>query len=303
MYALGGGFGHVVRGASLARALAEGGTPARVLVPADRVALAEALGAHAVGAEATRDAAALRRVVDTAVDQSGCALLVVDSFAAGLLGELAAPPRVPRRVLLLRLNRRAGEPGFLRAASHYHQVLDLEPHLDWAPQAIGATPFGPVARPPANRGSAPGGALLVASDALLAPLLLRLARRLARAGRSVELALSGGVGPPDAPPTPALGLPLAADAPRVVVGAAGYNLVYEACRAGSAHLCVPLPRRFDNQHQRAQALCEVPGSPEALERRTLELLDGAPFRRRDVEVRSHDALAERITGRTPAASA
>lgn len=296
VYALGGGFGHVVRGAALAAAFERNGTPASVLVPETHLALATALGASGVGVGATRDPVTLRRHLDAAIEQTACTLLVVDSFPAGLLGELADPPCVARRALLLRLHRDADAPAFLRAAAAYDHVLDLEPHLDWRPPDLDATPFGAVAREPSPDALATADVLLVATDALLAPLLLRLARRLARNGRHVQVAVSGGIGPPDREPRPALPLTLGRDAPRVVVGAAGYNLVYEACAADTAHLAVPLPRRFDNQHLRARTLCEIPGSPEALERRVLELLDGASFRRRDVSVQSHEALALRLAG-------
>lgn len=292
MYALGGGFGHAVRGAALAAAFQRRGGTARVLVPASHVELAQALGADAEGVEPTRDPRALRRCVDAAIERSACSLLVVDSFPAGLLGELAPLPQVARRALLLRLGRDLA----LHAAADYDVVVDLEPHLDWLPPGFDATPFGPVARLPDGPGTAPSGALLVASDVLLAPLLVRVARRVARTGRRVELALSGQLGSPGAAPTAVFPVPLATDAPRVVVGAAGYNLVYEACAARAAHLAVPLPRRFDNQYQRARALCEVPASPEALEARVIELLDGAPARPREVQVKSHDELASQLRG-------
>jgi hypothetical protein len=125
-------------------------------------------------------------------------------------------------------------------------------------------------------------------------LLVRLARRLAQKGYRAELALSGRLGPPDAPPSPAWPIPMAVGAPRVIVGAAGYNLVYEACAARAAHLAIPLPRRFDDQHRRARALCEVPPSPEALEARAIALLEGAPSTRRELIVRSHDELARHV---------
>lgn len=267
MYALGGGLGHTLRGAALASALTDAGTPARVLVRSDRAWLAGKLGADAIAVERTRDAGRLRASVEAALE--GCEQLIVDALPCGILGELSALPRGVRTTLLARLHHPGALPAVVAALGRYDRVVDLEPELDWLPQ--GALPLGPVVLPSreTDDGAPELDVLVVADDDALARFGGRLVRRLLARGAVARLWHGERSR-----------LELGRVRPRVVVGPAGYHLTYTARALGIPHLAVPRPRRFDDQHRRARAVAELCRDPRALEARVLELLSGPPPGRR-----------------------
>ncbi|MCB9753561.1 MAG: hypothetical protein H6713_26765 [Myxococcales bacterium] len=84
---------------------------------------------------------------------------------------------------------------------------------------------------------------------------------------------------------------------RVIVGAAGYNLTYEALALGRWHVALPRPRRFDDQRRRAQALALVPRSPIELERVVVRLARSAAPRESATVVREVDELAVALLDR------
>ncbi len=271
IYALGGGMGHAVRGSAIAAALADG----VVLLPEDKGPIAEALGARW---RPMREAppAALRAAVVDALRDEGAEHLVVDTFPRGLRCELEPLPPVPRRTLLARLCRGVGADAL---GGRFTEVLDLEPHLGWL-QAVGGEPFGPVIRP-LGAGPPTVDVLLLPTDPPFQGLCSRLAAALRREGRTVQV----GAAFPEV---------LTSVRPRVLVGEAGFNLVYEAARAGVHHLAVPRPRAADDQRRRALAVAELPGSPEALVRRALALSSPDSEPRRALRVREADELAARL---------
>lgn len=281
VYALGGGLGHAVRGAALAASLVRRGHDAVVLLPDDRTWVAEALGARSLPLARTTDAEALRVRVARAVGSDGH--LIVDAHPTGVLRELS-PERGrlgARRSLVLRLHQalpRDALPG-------YDAVFDVEPNLAWR-DAFAAVACGPVVR----IGGAPRQAprpdvLIVASDAALTRFASRLSSRLAARGARVQVWGAADRGHEL--------LDLGALAPRVVVGAAGYNLSYEAAALGIVHLAIPRPRPFDDQARRARAVAIVCDGPEALERRALAALAGDETRPA-LAIESHDAFARRF---------
>lgn len=281
LYALGGGFGHTVRACLLASAIERHGASATVLLPHARQPLAALLGARAWPITRSDDASALRARVDDALRRLAPSQLVVDALPAGVLGELSTLPAVPRRTLLLRLHKRLDTTGL----DAFDDVIDLEAHLAWRPSAIRASSFAPVAREPAqvDRSSLVDVALLAGADERMGAFFERLAPRLRAHGCRVVVAR---------------GAPRAREAldgrkPRVVVGAAGYNLVYEAARAGVWHVAIPRARAFDDQRRRAEAMAEVAAGPRDLERRVLARLDEGA-RPHVVEAGSFDALAARV---------
>lgn len=279
LYALGGGSGHAVRACSLARALERRGTSAVVLLPDDKLPLAERLGARAWPLARSERQGALRARVERALSRLAPAHLVVDALPDGVLGELAPLPPVPRTTLLLRLHRRVDA----RSVNAFDDVFDLEPHLAWRPPGLPASSFAPVARAPASRGTSVDVALYAGTDAGLRGFFERLSRRLRSHGYNVAL-VEGQPRIPDA---------LDGLSPHVVVGAAGYNLVYEAARAGAWHVAIPRPRAFDDQRRRAQAVAEIAESPDDVEARVLARLDDGE-RPQSVEIASFDALAARV---------
>ncbi len=191
-------------------------------------------------------------------------LVIVDVFSRGVLGELQ--PR-PEWVLLTRLAKTMPLPG-------YDIIIDIEPNLAWSPY----DGFGPVAwRPKA-----------VQADCVLVPcgrtfdgLFQKLQPRLAHCGYRVTIASEH---------------PAALDGAQVVIGAAGYNLSYEAASVGAHHLCIPQRRRVDDQFRRARAIAETFRNPYALEQRALELLS-LKVARPSVPVKTFDQLAQHILRR------
>lgn len=283
LYALGGGFGHAVRACSLARALERRGSRAVVLLPEGKVTVAEAVGARCHPLARRSSASALRADVDAALSALSPSHLIVDALPAGVLRELTPLPDVPRRTLLLRLHTRL-------AASDtrgFHDVIDLEAHLDWRPGGIAAESFPPVTAAAATTtGTLPSAdvALLPGGDPRLASFLKRLADSLRR--RDLRVAVDDGC---PAPPSQWV-----SSGPRVVVGAAGYNLVYETLAHGVWHVAIPRPRAFDDQRRRASAVAEVASSPHDVERRVLQHLERAQPRPLVVETAGFESLAARL---------
>ena len=277
VYALGGGAGHAVRGASLATALERRGTSAAVWVHAERVELARSLGARAIGCERPSSKGELRASLDRVIGELGARRLVVDTFVEGICGELEEPPL--QAVALLRLRRDGARPEVARALGRYARAIDVEPHFAWHGRRD-AEPGGPVARALARENSGPD-VLLAAGDGELRALFARLARRLVAAGLDARLAQDGL-------------LDARALSAKVVVGAAGYNLTYELARLGTWHVAVPLRRRFDDQRARAERFARVCASPEALERMVLALVRGGGARA-PLDVLAPDDLAALVT--------
>jgi hypothetical protein len=282
VYALGGGRGHGARGGGLAAALEGRGVATRLLVPERLVGMCQRLAPRAEIVGLARPASP--RALAAALPLEDAAALVVDTFPEGLLEELASV-RLPR-FGLLRLRRDVGGTRFLRGLEACEAAVDLEPQLEWIDDAR-VTPLSPVARSVVSPGECDGSVcLLGGQDAALERLMSRLGQRLAACGVPVRRHLGGDE-------------PLwFSRRPRVVVGAAGYNLTYELARAGIHHLAIVRPRPFDEQARRARAMAFCPNSPEALERAILErVLDSEP--RQASAVVGHEALAAWLLERPP----
>jgi len=294
IYALGGGSGHAVRGALLGAALAQLGPRSRVLVPQGRAEMARSLGADPCECPATSSAVELRRHLEQAIAEHAATDLVVDTFPEGLLGELDVdPPGVPAQAVL-RARRDAESLRFLRALSRYRRAYDVEPHLGWLRAADGerVCAFGPVARR-LQRQHTEHDVLLVAGESSLEPFFERLAGRLEAHGFGVASArpgvftLAGRARPVQLLGTDALSA-------HVVVGPAGYNLTYELAALGVWHVAIARPRRYDDQPLRADRVAVTCRSPEAVERRVLQLLATPASRPMEPNVHAAMELAERL---------
>ncbi|MCC6526075.1 MAG: hypothetical protein IT373_25735 [Polyangiaceae bacterium] len=292
VYALGGGRGHAVRGSVLAAALRRCGAEARVLVPSSAVEVPALLGVPCVPCPRPRDAAALRRFVLDTCERHAVHVLLVDTFPEGLLGELCLGPAGPPRVGLLRCRRDAASESFLRGVRQLRLALDLEPHLGWLPRAVAAEALGPVTRPLAPTPS-PVDVLVVASEPALVPTLRRLSLRLGEQGMRVALAAEGRLVAPGVD-RPAFPLPPSFLGAKVVVGAAGFNLTYEAHTQGAWHVALPRARSHDDQRRRAAALGRTVDGPLALERLVARLVTGAGRAPRLVDVLPAEVVARRV---------
>jgi hypothetical protein len=294
IYALGGGSGHAVRGALLGAALAELGYASRVLVSEGRVEVVRSLGGEPSQCRATSSPVELRRDLEQSILAHAATDLIVDTFPEGLLGELDGdPPDMPTH-LLLRARRDAQSPRFLRALTRYRRAYDLEPHLGWlcVSDADRVSAFGPVARR-LNREETEHDVLLVAGEPTLEPFFERLARRLDAHGYRVASARPGEFASAGRlRPKPLLGAE--ALSTRVVVGPAGFNLTYELAALGVWHVAIARPRRYDDQALRADRVAVTCRSPEAVERRVLQLLASRATRPTGQCVRAAEELAERL---------
>jgi hypothetical protein len=294
IYALGGGSGHAVRGALLGAALAELGYGSRVLVPEGRGELVRSLGGEPFQCRATTSPVELRRSLEQSILEHAATDLVVDTFPEGLLGELDGDPPCVRMQLVLRARRDRQSPRFLRALGRYRRAYDLEPHLGWlcAPDADRVSAFGPVARR-LKRETTEHDVLLVAGEPTFEPFFERLARRLEACGYRAASARPGEFASAGRHRLEPL-LGTEALSTRVVVGPAGFNLTYELAALGVWHVAIARPRRYDDQALRAGRVAVACRSPEAVERRVLQLLASRAARPSGQRVRAAEELAERL---------
>jgi hypothetical protein len=294
IYALGGGSGHAVRGALLGVALGEIGPRTRVFVPEGRGELVRSLGADPLECPATSSPAELRRHLYRAIAEHAATDLIVDTFPEGLLGELEANLPGPPAQALLRARRDSASPRFVRALGRYRRVYDLEPHLVWLcpPSGKRVCAYGPVARR-LQREDVEHDVLLVAGESSLELFFERLAKRLEAGGYRVASARPGEfTSAGRARPTRLLGAE--ALSAHVVVGPAGFNLTYELAALGVWHVAIARPRRYDDQALRADRVAVTCRSPEAVERRVLQLLAARAERPTEYPIHSAMELAQRL---------
>lgn len=268
IYALGGGRGHALRGASLARAFEEMGHTSLVLVPSWNRCIAEQFKVPSIVFARPRAREELAQWVQGAIDATQADLFVVDVFPEGLLDELALVSTSIPRVALLRYRKDRESPRFLRALKQQHYAFDLESHLGWLDPRFGAIPCTPVCRFASEITEAQDldcDVRLLECRASWQPALHQLGHELQARGLRVQMADQA------ARPTP---LVQANEiAARVVVGPCGYNLGYELAQLGCWHLAIPSPTRYDDQAIRAGAIAQLakrPVSAHAWIRDTLE---------------------------------
>jgi hypothetical protein len=279
-YAMGGGLGHLVRARAVLHTLGLEGDAALVTA-SPHAADARVTGGLPVHAapDGAIDAGVCRSVYRAWLAQTLARLrpeeIFVDTFPAGLLGELAdlraAAPRA-RLTYVGRLLRWGVYRDALPAGARpprFDRAFLVEPlHADHA-AAVGATCDAvralalrdPPAPPPAGAADAfdlPDRPWLVVHSGPAAELdeLLAYARELQRlegAGRPLvavtplpRAAVPAGVAVVDAHPASAL----FARAARIVT-ACGFNLMRQTQAHQDRHSFLPFPRRFDDQFARA----------------------------------------------------
>ncbi len=259
------------------------------------VGVAQQLGAEPIAVDRPDDATALARALDAIIEEHRARLLVLDTFPEGLLDEQRYSSSTIRRVALLRCRKDAEGDRLRHGLERCDHAFDLEPHLQWRPASLPAEDFGPIVRPLCPTEPAVDVAIL-GTEPSLAGFVRRLATRLTRRGAAVAWTDAEGLHglgerrPAHPLPASVLGAP-------VVVGPAGFNLSYEVQRLGGWHVALPQARPFDDQHRRARALAVLASSPQALERKILQLLRSRPAADRDPRVHEANALAERLLQR------
>ncbi|MEZ4371119.1 MAG: hypothetical protein R3B07_09850 [Polyangiaceae bacterium] len=277
IYALGGGLGHAVRAACIARELSGCGVRARVLCAEHAASAARRLFPDVSGL--TREEHPTPRALADrlALELASCDLLLLDTFPRGVLGELdSVAPAVPR-ILLTRLVR---EPHpALNTRSGWAElglqgVVDIEPNLEWLRGP--AVRCGPVARRLTQVHLSPKPVVQVALPDEAARK--RVVELLERAGISCVVAEGGELAEGFCAP--------------IVIGRAGYNLTYELVAAGIWHVALPAARPIDDQARRAEYLGARVLSPQALERRLRGLVGAGP--RPPSVVLEHRELAARL---------
>jgi hypothetical protein len=263
-YALGGGLGHLVR----ARAFLESRNLARdaiVLTASAHARDPRVLGAIAheqVPQPLQHDRTALRAHLSSRIAALDPALVVVDAFPCGILGELGAiarpcwhlarrlrwatyaalidapPPRFERTFVLEPLAPE--HERFLRRCSDALEDLELDE---------------PAPEPPAIDGPY---WLVVHSgpESEVAELIAHACERRAIERCAAPILVASAHAPRDLPPGcfaldihPAHALFARAER---IVSAAGFNVMRQAARYRDKHVVVPMPRRYDDQFERAR---------------------------------------------------
>jgi hypothetical protein len=296
IYALGGGWGHLTRAASLAR-LAAADRPVRILTnsPYAGEVRARLPDIEVVALSPELLVAQARQEAVRQVESAGAACLIVDTFPRGLAGELA--PVLPTLRALRVLIHRDLNPAYVRhmelrefVRSGYDLVIQpgeteaaplaglpqLVRTAPWLIRSVGELP----SRDAAHRllDVKEERCVLVCASGNREELEWygRVTEALIAASPDAAVRAVAAVQPPGCPDGawlrywPAMDLLPGAD---VVVGGAGYNTVSECAACGVPLVARAWPRKYDRQSLRAtslgHALIERPEEAPAAVRRAL----------------------------------
>jgi len=293
LYALGGGLGHLVRSLGLARAAARHGHDVTLLANTDYARLVpvrEELGLRGTFCEipATFDRGQVTEFVQRMLLDQRFDVLVVDTFPRGLAGELAdlLPTLSAKKVLVHRdLSPRYVEHADLtRFVDHYDLLLlpgELGPLADhkraqrtapWLIRDFDELMDQPTARQrlQADSTDLPVIAVIAAGFPAETLAMQELAQRLTRAieGRAIVRLVS--LTPPvDKSSFRTLALWSSLEAIRgidLLIGAGGYNTVWEARSTQTPLIAIGRERLYDRQSVRLASLERVADESEAFSR-------------------------------------
>jgi hypothetical protein len=281
-YAIGGGLGHLVRARAFLHTLGLEGdaTVLSACESAGDARITGALDVLRVPAPLERDPDALRAWLLDTVERTRAQCLCVDTFPAGILGELCDCPQLAPLALwhvarLLRWNEYAG---VLRGAPpHYARVWRVE-HLHDAHEAFLARHCDSIENlelrdapaPNVSSEDSPPYWLVVHSGPRdEVSELIAYADEVRREERAdVALWIATLDPPPQALPSAARLLqsyPASnyfAQAQRIF-SAAGFNVMRQTAPFRARHSVLPMPRRFDDQFERARRAFARPPSAAA----------------------------------------
>jgi predicted glycosyltransferase len=237
-YALGGGLGHLTRARKVLAAL--GLTDRAVLLTASRFAhdprVTGGLPVLKVPRNLGRDRAAFRAWLQPVLREAD--ELIVDSFPAGILGELSGLALPPARHVARRLRWDAYEPRLDGPLPRYDAIYELEPlSHDLGPTQPLELPATPIGEPLVDE---PHWLVVHSGPQHEVDELLK------RAHDAPKLVV---VSPHHRDVYPVA--PHLAHAERVIT-AAGFNAVHENAPWRERHTLVPFPRALDDQFARAE---------------------------------------------------
>ena len=274
-YAMGGGLGHLVRARAVVHTLGlEAGAALISASPhAQDARVAGALDIVLAPQALQRDAAAWRDWLLARVQERRPDVLCVDAFPVGILGELCDLPSLPCALWhVARLLRWPAYAPLVRgAAPRYARVLRVEAlapaQQAWLEAHAAASedlalidpPHAPPALPPLTR--TPHWLVVHSGPAAEVAQLVAYADEARAIERRTLPLLVVSADPPATLPPQAYALdafPAAACFPGAerIFSAAGFNVVRQAARFRAKHVLVPLPRRFDDQFERARRVRE-----------------------------------------------
>ena len=265
-YAIGGGLGHLVR----ARAFLESrglANDAVILTASDYADDPRVLGAIAherVPKSLARDRDALRAHLKRRIDAIAPALVVVDAFPCGILGELGAIDGVACWHLARRLRWDVYAP-MIDSRPRFARTFRLEPlapaHEEFLRGCSDAIDDLALEEPAPASPPIEGAYWLVVHsgpEAEVAELVAHACERRAIERVEAPILVASPHAPRDLPPDcfaldihPAHAL---FERAQRIVSAAGFNVMRQAARYRDKHVVVPMPRRLDDQFARAQTL-------------------------------------------------
>lgn len=270
VYALGGGLGHLVRARAFLHTLDMEGDAA-IITASHHASDPRVLGgieAIAIPRELERDAARCRAWIASLIDERRPAIFCVDAFPCGIVGELAGEPlpHSGERWHIARLLRWDEYSRFTAEPPHFDVTWKLEPlgedHERWLRDISDDLRELELHDPPCDDsppGELPDGYWLVIHSGPSSEVeeLASYAEDLRAAEKSNAPIVVATVEPPDALPAGAIvvsSIPatrLFARAAKIV-SAAGFNIMRQAHAYRDKQVVMPLPRRFDDQFERAR---------------------------------------------------
>lgn len=270
VYALGGGLGHLVRARAFLHTLGME-RDAAIVTASHHASDPRVLGgieAIAIPRKLERDPAACRSWIAALLEERRPDVFCVDAFPCGIVGELAGAslPRAGERWHLARLLRWEEYTRFIADAPRFDITWRLEPlyeaHERWLRDVSGEMRELELLDPRVEAAPAcelPEGYWLVVHSGPASEVeeLASYAEDLRTAEKSRAPIVVATVEPPDVLPDGAIvvstfpATPLFARAARIV-SAAGFNVMRQAKPHRDRHVVMPLPRRFDDQFERAR---------------------------------------------------
>jgi hypothetical protein len=273
IYALGGGWGHLTRAAALARVAP---CPVRILTNSPYASLVAMNAAEIVAIDPNAEFDDAVRAVLREIEQARPSVLIVDTFARGLGGELINHLGTGKRVLVQRDVAPKYAAQVREFASSYDLILSPGEGTGF-PGAIMTAPW--LIRSRVNAMTREAVLVVAGGNADESAWYGEVAARLRRRRPGLTIQCVAPQLPAGCPPEcwvcywPAMDLIASA---RVVIGGAGYNTVHECAALNVPLVARPWPRKYDRQWLRARRAAACVKSVSEAVRAAMDLLDREP---------------------------